>query len=209
MLWTSIEIWSCFCLPGAKQLTLFVLADRNCAAPLENFWRPHFITLPFISFYYSACFLIFLSAWYALSTLSFHFFPFFFYFHSRWWSHIPHGSAIWNSFPDSFLLSFVFILGLYVLMFLLIKQSNLMPRGFQFFSAQSFSPRHKALPILWCTRLCCDLCLLLDTEDLFQRHLITFLSLILIQDNTSGRIFLFSTPFLISAGFTDLKLVYV
>lgn len=165
MLWTGIKTWSCLWLSKAKQMNLFVLADWSCVAPLENFWRPHFITLPFISFYYSACFLIFLSARYALSTLSFHFFLF--YFHSRWWSHIPHGSAIWNSFPDSFLLSFVFILGLYVLMFFLIKQSNLMPRGLQFFSAQSFSPRHKAFLTLWYTRLCCDLCLLLDTEDLF------------------------------------------
>lgn len=70
-----------------------------------------------------------------------------FYFHSRWWR----VTWIWHleKLPWLvFFLSFHFILGLYVLIFLLIKQLHLMPRGFQC-SARSFSSRRIPFVTLW------------------------------------------------------------
>lgn len=107
VLWTGTETRSCFCLSKAKQTLLFWLID---VPALQNFWRPPFIVLPFISYYYSDFCIIFPT--YSFSIL----------FSSFFISTVDDGSSICNSFSGSFLLSLVFTLGLYVLIFLLIKQ---------------------------------------------------------------------------------------
>lgn len=71
-----------------------------------------------------------------------------FYFCSRWWSHIPHGSDTWKNFPDSYSFWVSALSLASVLFFLLIKQSHLMPRGFQC-SARSFSSRRVPFVTLW------------------------------------------------------------
>lgn len=91
----ALKLWDVQVYLKQSDWAFFVLADWSGVAAFQNFWRPHFITLPLISFYCSQFFLIILSVLYALSTLSFHFFLFISTVNGRVTSHmaLPSGTT--------------------------------------------------------------------------------------------------------------------
>lgn len=99
VLWAGTETFTCLGLSEAKRLCLFCTAWLNWCCCTSKFRRPHFVTLPLISFYYFQFFLIFLSVLYVPSILSFHLFLF---VSAVDGGVIPRGFAIWNNFPDSY-----------------------------------------------------------------------------------------------------------
>lgn len=87
-------------LSQAKWLSLFCTGWLKWCCCISKFLKA--------SFHHSAfniLLLLSVLSYYLVSPIcslntKFSFLPF--YFHSKWWSHIPHGSAIWNNFPDSY-----------------------------------------------------------------------------------------------------------
>lgn len=161
----ALKFWDVWIYLKQSGWAFFVLADWSGVAAHQNFWRPHFITLPLIFFYCSQFFLIFLSVLYALSALSFHFFLFISTVDSGVTSHmaLPSGTASLTHIPFEF-------------------QLYPWPLCINLPSNKTITSYAQRLPVLFCSvfllKTCsfccpfilevyCDLCLLLDKEDLF------------------------------------------